>query len=120
MHIKESIYINATPESLFPYVIDPEKSEEWDKNRQSMEILIEGPFGKGTRVRVVRKIPMGTVETVEEIIEFEENRLIGWATIEGNMITTASVRLEPRGDTTEITFDMSGGLPFPMKLLLLS
>ena len=50
MHIKESIYINATPESLFPYVIDPEKSEEWDENRQSMEILTEGPFGKGTRV----------------------------------------------------------------------
>ena len=76
MHIKESIYINATPESLFPYVIDPEKSEEWDENRQSMKILTEGPFGKGTRVRVVRKIPMGTVETVEEIIEFEENRLL--------------------------------------------
>ena len=116
MHIKESIFINATPETVFPLVVDPEKSAEWDEKRQSMEILTEGPIAKGSRVRVVRKIPMGTLETVEEIIEFEENRLIGWATVEGNMITTASVRLEPRGDTTEITFDMSGGLPFPMKL----
>jgi uncharacterized membrane protein len=59
---------------------------------------------------------MGTNESVEEIVEFEENRVMGWATVEGKMLTTGSIRLEPRGGTTEVTFDMSGGLPFAMKL----
>ena len=76
MHIKESIYINATPESLFPYVIDPEKSEEWDENRQSMKILTEGPFGKGTRVRVVRKIPIGTVDVDYTHMKLPTNRIV--------------------------------------------
>ena len=40
---------------------------------------------------------------------------MGWAMVEGKMHTTGSIRLEPRGDTTEVTFDMSGGLPLMMK-----
>ena len=40
---------------------------------------------------------------------------MGWATVEGKMHTTGSIRLEPRRDTTEVTFDMSGGLPLMMK-----
>ena len=40
---------------------------------------------------------------------------MGWTTVEGKMHTTGSIRLEPRGDTTEVTYDMSGGLPLMMK-----
>ena len=56
MHIRESVFINATPEAVFPYVVDPEKSGEWDVKRQEMEILTEGPITKGSRVREVRKV----------------------------------------------------------------
>ncbi len=115
MHIRESVFINATPEAVFPYVVDPEKSGEWDVKRLEMEILTEGPITKGSRVREVRKVPMGTQESIEEIVEFEENRVMGWATVEGKMHTTGSIRINPQGDTTEVTFDMSGGLPLMMK-----
>jgi uncharacterized membrane protein len=81
-----------------------------------MEILTEGPIAKGSQVKEVRKTPMGNQESTEEIVEFEENRVMGWATVEGKIHTTGSIRLEPRGDTTEVTFDMSGGLPLAMKL----
>jgi uncharacterized membrane protein len=117
MHIRESITINAAPNVVFPYITDPENGVQWDSSLESMEMLTETPFGKGSRVREVRKTPMGRNISIEEVTEFEKDRLMAWATVEGKMLTRGSIKLDRRGSTTELTMDMQGSLPLLQKPL---
>ncbi|NQW16663.1 MAG: SRPBCC family protein [Chloroflexi bacterium] len=115
MDVRESITIKAPPETLFLYFSDPENNSKWDPKLETVELLTDKPVGKGSRIRSVRKTPMGSSESVEEITEFEENRKFGWASIEGRVLTTGTIQLVPTDDGTEFTIEISGSLPLMMK-----
>ena len=108
MKIHESITINAAPEAVFALVTDLDREQEWDSGLISSEKLTDGPLGLGTRVKEVRKIPGGKAENVQEITRWEENRLMGWDTVEGKMITSGTISVRPVGDSSEVTFEMTG------------
>ena len=108
MKVNESVEINAKPEAVFPHFSDPEKSRQWDSSLVSLEVLTEGEFGLGTRVREVRKTPGGNMEAVEEVTTFEPGHKMGWTTIEGKFKSTGEISVVPSGEGSVVNFTMSG------------
>jgi len=63
--IRNSAVIRCTPEQAFDYLSDPRAELEWNPRCEVMDMLTEGPVGKGTRYRAKWKSsPMVELETV--------------------------------------------------------
>ena len=121
MHVDEPVVINAPPATVFEHVSDPEKSKRWDEGLIELEMLTDGPFGLGTRIREVRKVPGGQNEAIEEVTTFEPGRKLGWTTLEGKFKTSGLISLEPQGEATALNFVVTGSGNFfmnPMSPLL--
>lgn len=76
--INESVWLNAKPEEVWPYIVEPDKKLRWLTEIHEQEWLDEGPVGVGTRFYVQKEI-RGQVRRYDCAIErLEENRLFAF------------------------------------------
>jgi uncharacterized protein YndB with AHSA1/START domain len=76
--IEESVWLNAKPEEVWPYLVQPEKLTQWLTEMHEVAWLDEGPIRVGNRY-VVEKEVRGEVHRYEsEVTKLEENRLYGF------------------------------------------
>jgi uncharacterized protein YndB with AHSA1/START domain len=76
--VRESVWIEARVEEVWPYLVEPDKLVQWLTEMQHVEWLAEGPVGVGSRGYVNKEIrgQVGRYDT--EIIQFEKNRVYGF------------------------------------------
>ena len=73
--INESVWLNAKPEEVWPYLVEPEKMLQWLTEMHKSEWLDEGPIGVGSRYYVDKEI-RGQVRRYDSVVKrLEENRL---------------------------------------------
>jgi len=93
--IELEVDIDRPPEEVFSYLSNPENMPEWYVEFAEVERLEEGPLGKGSSWRFVRKRPR--VESTSEWVEFEPNRRLAW---HGPPAASGPGSVEPNGSYT--------------------
>jgi len=109
--VQRSTVINAPPKKIFDYVVEPRKWAQWSVWSQrdpDMRITYSGPpFGMGAKWSWVSKSEgTGTME----FTRIEPDRVVEFSLYfpDYGMRSSGSLRLEPEGNATKITWTNSG------------
>ena len=54
--VREAVVLNATPDEVWPYVVEPEKVRQWRKDITGFEMVDEGPPQVGQRFYIEKEI----------------------------------------------------------------
>ena len=114
MRVQKSIDIAASPEKIWPYLIEPEKILAWFTSLQSFEYTGEKREGVGTRFYWVEKAHGSPIRLNFAITERVENERLAFSNTSGNTASSYglgwAVASTPRG--SRFTFDEELELPF--------
>ena len=109
--VQRSIEINAQPRKVYDLIVEPRKWKEWSvwtKRDPNMHIDYSGPpFGMGAKWSWASKSEgSGTMEftrvSPDQFVDYSLNFA------DFNMRSTGSMRLEPAGNATRVTWTNSG------------
>ncbi len=78
MNIEHGIEISRPPEQVFPWIADPDKAMQWQKNVRGGEILIETPEKIGTTFKETIEEDGSELEMHGRITEYVEGDRIGF------------------------------------------
>ena len=78
MNIEHGIEISRPPEQVFPWIADPDKAMQWQKNVKGGEILIETPEKIGTTFKETIEEDGSELEMHGRITEYVEGDRIGF------------------------------------------
>jgi uncharacterized protein YndB with AHSA1/START domain len=121
-------FVKAPPAAVFNYIADVKRHVEWsgsvDLGLDRIEVLTDGPIGKGTRFRSAgRNITSNLNRDESEVTEFEPGRRFGFETnfeLNGAKATfTHRYEVSPEKDGTRLVYTMVGAKPHNAKALLL-
>ena len=98
------MWLNAKPEEVWPFLVEPEKKRQWLTELHEQEWLDEGPVGIGMRFYVEKEI-RGQVRRYDCVIErLEENRRFDFtAEVPGFSRLQAEWELVPEGEGCRFT-----------------
>ncbi len=105
--IRESVDIEAPIAKVWAVVHgDFANANQWSSNLERIEVLSEGPFGRGTELRYVIQTPGGKQE-----LEVEHTTVTPGKTVAGNFVKgpirgTWKYTYAARGDGTRVTYAM--------------
>ena len=109
-------HIERPADEVFSYVSDPHRLATWQTNTVSAVQEGDGPFGLGTRLREVHRMPGGKeMESVVEVSEYEPDRTLALHVVEGTPVH-ARMTFEPTERGTLMRFTAHGQLEGPMRL----
>lgn len=99
-----SVWINAKPEKVWPFIVEPEKKLQWLTEIHKQEWIDERPIGVGTRFYVEKEI-REEVRRYDCVIErLEENRRFDFtADAPGFSKLRAEWELVPEGEGCRFT-----------------
>jgi uncharacterized protein YndB with AHSA1/START domain len=118
IRIELTFEIERPVEEVFAYVTDPEKLPEWQPTTLAVTKETDGPMGKGTRLREVRRGPLGKrVESLVEVSEYEPNRRFGLRILSGPLPIDGHHEFEPTEAGTRLVFVAEGQPGGPMRIL---
>lgn len=110
MRYETSVEIEATPELIWPVLIDVERWPEWTPSMRRVERVDEGEFGVDSRVRIKQpRLPA----VIWRVTAFEPGRSFSWIARGAGMTTVADHRLAagPTGATVvTLSIHQSGPL----------
>ena len=102
---------------VFAYAVDPDKLASWQTNTVSARREDDGPYGVGSRLREVHRVPGGKeLESIVEVVEFEPGRVFALEVREGTPVH-AHLTFDPAGDGTRMRFRAHGRLTGPTRLI---
>jgi len=103
---------------VFAYVTDIDRLAEWQPNVISVTNETGGPIAKGTRLREVRRGPMGReVSALVEVSAFEPERRFDLRVLEGPLPIDGAHTFSAEGNSTHIEFTAEGAPSGPLRLL---
>ncbi len=107
VYIERSIDIAAPPDVVWEVFSDVERWHEWTASIKSVTRLDEGPFGVGSRARVLQPLIQ---PAVFEVTEFNLGRNFTWRTKNGGISAVANHLVEgaPVGTRVTISLEYSG------------
>jgi hypothetical protein len=77
-HIDGSIHLQANPEKVWPFLVEPEKLLQWLTEMHRFEWLDQGPIGVGSHYYVDKEI-RGQVRRCGSVVtRWEENHCFGY------------------------------------------
>ena len=97
--------IHAPVATVFAYVDDYRNTTKYMKDLVKWQPTGKVTHGKGARFGVGMKAGPTTLTSVVDITTWSENKAIGWHSNEGFKQIGMWV-FKPKGDTTQVTFDM--------------
>lgn len=102
--VEESVWLNAKPEEVWPFIVEPDKKLQWLTELHKQEWIDEGPVGVGTRFYVQKEI-RGQVRRYDCVIErWDENRCFAFTCeAPGFSRLQAEWELVPEGDGCRFT-----------------
>lgn len=118
--ISRDVLLDATPDTVWPYIADPTRFAEWRRGAGVTHAapVEDGPLTVGSRFRmdVVTQGQAGTLECT--ITAYEPNRRFAFASKDTSGIAgSADTRLEPQGQETRLRFAFELHLPGRWRLM---
>jgi carbon monoxide dehydrogenase subunit G len=94
---------------VFAYMTDLEKLAEWQPNLVSVTKEGDGPIGRGTRLREVRRGPLGrNLEAIVEVAAYEPDRRFDLRIVSGPLPIDGSHVFHATDGGTRIDFVAKG------------
>lgn len=114
--LQESITVERPIDECFDYAADFRTTPEWDATAFKARKLTDGPVGLGSRFAVRCRLPIGSVELLYTITEFEPPKLVTLQAESWLFEAVDSIQLQSDGERTHIeyTADFSYRMPFAM------
>jgi hypothetical protein len=119
MRVFYSNEISKPPEVVFPWIADPEKAMQWQRNVQGGEILIDRPEIIGTTFIETIEEDGNTLEMRGEITEYRENQVIGFHLQSKIHEFDISYTVEEAEKGTRLSIVATIRWKFPMNLIAL-
>ena len=110
------IVIDASPSAVMAVIADFEAYPEWATGMRSAEVLQTSADGRAERVRFTLDAPP-IRDTYELRYTWDGDRSVTWDLAEKATVLTAmdgTYRLDPRGDATQVTYQLSVGVVLPL------
>lgn len=119
MKIYYANIISSPPEVVFPWIAEPEKAMQWQKNVKGGEIIIETPEIIGTTFTEIIEEDGNALEMQGMITEYKPNQLIGFHV--KSRIHEFDVRylVEEAQQATKLSIELDIKWKFPMNILRL-
>ena len=105
------------PEFVFPWIAEPDKAMQWQKNVKGGEILIDEPEVVGTTFKEQIEEGGESLEMVGVITQYIENQVIGFHLESKIHQVDVSYSLEALDNTSKITIDAIIKWKFPLNLM---
>jgi uncharacterized protein YndB with AHSA1/START domain len=114
MKAQKSIHIEAAPEKIWPYLVEPEKVTRWCITYKKFEYTGDVRTGVGAPLYIEEQGPAGLMKMKFEITDWKENEQLGLKMISGDTLKSyvQHLRLEPIPDGTRFTFAEEIELPY--------
>ena len=81
--VELSIVINRPIEEVFAFLGNFENNPKWQSSSVEAKKITEGPIGVGTTFQAITTILGRRINTKQEIIDYESNRIVARKTISG-------------------------------------
>ncbi len=109
--------ICKSPEAVFPWIAEPDKAMQWQKNVKGSEILINKPERVGTTFKEEVEEDGNSLEMYGVITKFIENQIIAFHLESKIHKIDVSYALEGVNNATRVTVDAKISWKFPLNLL---
>jgi uncharacterized membrane protein len=105
--VSVTVTIDAPPEKVFAVLCDVERWPEWTATMSSVQRLESGPFGVGSRARVLQPRLRAAVW---QVTGYENQRNFTWSTRSPGLRMTAGHLIAPQdqGCSVTLSFELSG------------
>lgn len=114
MKVDKSIHILATPEKIWPFLVQPEKVVMWFDSFKKCEYTSEKKSGIGTAYYVEEKVPGPLRKIYFEAVDWDENERLTLKMLSGNNVSSYEIRWNltkvPSGTTFHFVEHV--GMPF--------
>lgn len=112
--LRETITVDRPLEECFEYVADFTTTAEWDATAFAARKTTAGPVGLGTKFAVRCKLPIGSIELMYTVSEFEAPTLITLQADSWLFEAVDTIRFSADGKQTHIEYsaDFSYRMPF--------
>ena len=117
MKVQGSIVINAPPEKIWPYLVEPEKVLQWSSTYKKFEYVGEQHSGVGTKIYIEEKAGGPLMKINFEAIAWEDNKTLALQMVSGTGVKAykQTYRLENVAEGCRLTFMEE--VEFPMGFL---
>jgi hypothetical protein len=119
MRIMYANEIRRSPEVVFPWIAEPDKAMQWQKNVKGGEIFIDKPERVGTTFKEVIEEDGNNLEVHGVITKFVEDQEIAFHLESKIHEVDVSYVLEGVDDATRVKVDARISWKFPLNLLSL-
>ena len=110
----ETIRVARSTQECFDYVADFRTTPEWDATAFKAKKLNDGPVGLGSRFAVRCRLPLGSIELLYTVTEFEPSRLVTLQAQSWLFTAVDTITFEEEQGQTRIDYhaDFSYKMPF--------
>ncbi len=102
------IYIDRSPQDVFDYVLDIERTSEWRPRMSAVSWLTEGKPGVGSKILLSAKALGHTFKFELEVTRWEPPQFFGYASKQGPVLMDSFMECVPVDDGCHFNI---GGMP---------
>jgi uncharacterized membrane protein len=108
--IAHTVTIDRSPQDVWAYIADFPRGPEWIPGQIEKRAITPEPYGAGTRIKAVQKVPGRTVEGTFEIADWQPAARLVERSIDGPLQVQVNYHLAPTptGTALTITYDIAG------------
>lgn len=119
MRIHYSNEVSKPPETVFPWIENPEKAMKWQKNVKDGEVIINKPEIIGTTFKEVIEEDGNVLEMEGTITKYIKNKLMGFHIKSKIHEFDVSYALEEINKTTKLSIEVVIKWKFPVNIISL-
>jgi len=109
--------ISQPPEMVFPWIEDPEKAMQWQKNVKGGEIIEENPNKIGTTFKEVIEEGGNRLEMYGSITKYVKDKIIGFHLVSKIHEFDVSYAVEEIENATKLSIEARIRWKFPMNIV---
>ena len=108
--IVQAVTIHRPPQEVWAYITDFTRGPEWIPGQVEKQAISPAPYGRGTRIRAVQKVPGRTVEGTFEIADWQPAQRLVERSVDGPLQVQVAYDLAPvaPGSKLTLTYDIAG------------
>src|SRR4030042_43798 len=116
MRVQGAIEIDAPPEKVWPFCVEPEKVLQWSSSYRRFEYTSDQRCGVGTPVYVEEQTSGPLVKAHFKAVEWKDNEKLTWQMVSGSGVKSYQQfwSLEPTPSGSRFTFLEEVELPLGM------
>ncbi|MDX1765529.1 MAG: SRPBCC family protein [Candidatus Saccharimonadales bacterium] len=119
VNVSASVVIEATPEEVFQFVIDPINEPKWRLKSVESGLKTEGPMRVGTVGYSKAEVGRGKIDSIDwKVTKLENNKHATWDLLTGPLEGTGGYLVEPVNGGTKFTLEAHVRMKGPLGFLM--